>query len=65
MGLKSTEKNIQLQVPKHLFIRPAKEYYKDLGNMFVDLAEALDEDTVELIKAKHPLGNQLFEVLPE
>ena len=42
-----------------------KEYWKDLGSIFVEMAQELSQERLEEILKQHPLGSEIIEVLPE
>ena len=42
-----------------------KEYWKDLGAIFVEMAQEIPQNKLESILERHPLGKKIIEVLPE
>ncbi len=42
-----------------------KEYWQDLGGLFVDMAKEIPQERLNKILEKHKLGLEIVEVLPE
>jgi hypothetical protein len=66
MGLTADQANLVLTVPKTLRdqSKQQKEFWKQLGQLFVELAGHLTAAELEILRHKYPLGYQLAEALP-
>jgi len=66
MGIKTDQANLVLTVPKTLRdqSKQQKEFWKQLGQLFVEMAKQHTAAELEILKHKYPLGFQLAEALP-